>query len=376
VTPRLPGRVLLFLARLLFDRAVYDSAIVPAIADLQAEWLTATNARERMLARWRGLVAFASLVVLSPIAFRAWPGRERGDGAPVVTLALTLVAGISLWMWRVEIAQAVGGMVEGKRTPVLATIAWASVGIGPLLVSAYLLIRRHVASEGEGAAGVLLILALLSISMPLAASSAAVINEFSVIGRTGSAGFEPVIGAVRTGSIPVFFAMLAVTFALALVSREAFTSRPQPSDTSTLPQSSAIPLMVLAAGVLVGMHLLLGLQHRVMAFLVQFLGLTGPQPPGTVQRVVAESEYLIYLFVGAVVATAALIVLAAATWRALRDHRQPAWFRQASRAVAVIALAGTAWHTTVAYRDMRAVMNLEARLTSLRPPPQPPGAGR
>ena len=377
MTPRLPGRWLLAIGRAIFDRAVYDAAVVPAIADLQTGWLAATTSRDRLRARWRGLLAFVSLIVVSPIAFRAWPGRDRGDGAPIVTLALTLVAGVALWMWRVEIAEAVTGMVEGRQTSVLGTVAWASVAIGPILVGAYLLIRRHVACEGDGAAGVLLILAMLSISMPLAASSAAVINEFSVIGRTGSAGFEPVMEAVRTASVPVFFAMLAVTFALALVSREAFTSHAQPASASVLPQSSAIALVVLAAGVLAGMHLLLGLQHRVMTFLVETLGPVAPnRPPGTSQRLVGESEYVVYLFVGAVIATAALILLSAATWRALRDHRPPAWFRAASRAVAVIALAGAAWHATVAYRDMRALTELEAQLKAYRPPPQSPGARR
>jgi hypothetical protein len=295
----------------------------------------------------------------------------------MVTLALTLVAGIALWIWRIEIAHAVGGMVEGKSTPILGTVAWASVAIGPFLVTAYILIRRYVANESDGAAGALLILAMLSISMPLAASSAALINEFSVLGRTGSAGLEPIMEAVRTASIPVFFAMLAVTFGLALVSREAFASQPEPAARSPLSQHSAIALMVLAAGVLAGMHLLLGLHHRVMAYLVELLGpVTSPRPSGTARQLAAEANYLMYLFVGAAIATAALIWLSAATWRALRDHRQPAWFRQASRAIAVIALAGAAWHTTVAYRDMRALTELEAQLRTSRAPPQPPGARR
>jgi hypothetical protein len=259
---------------------------------------------------------------------------------------------------------------------VLATVAWASVAIGPLLVSAYLLIRRYVTTDGAGsAAGVLLLLTMLSISVPLAASSAAAINAFSGIGRLGYGAVQPVIEGVRTTTSPVFFGMLATTFALSLIARESFRVHHSSAPVSELRHRSALSLVVLMVGVLAGMHLLLELHHRVMTYLADVLA---PMPrPRTMKenvRLLAESEYMIFLFISAAVATVALVVLGAATWRALRGHRQPAWFRQVSRAVAVIALAGTVWHTTVAYRDLRALADLETKLTQLAG--GPPELGR
>jgi hypothetical protein len=56
---RLPGTLLLAIARLLFDDSVLSRVVYPTIADLQEEVREAgTDPRRRLLARWRGYRAF------------------------------------------------------------------------------------------------------------------------------------------------------------------------------------------------------------------------------------------------------------------------------------------------------------------------------
>jgi hypothetical protein len=81
LTPQrdLPGTRLLTLARLIFDDAVLNAAILPTIADLQREVRGAgADVHKRRVAAWRGYRAFWTLALLSPFAF--WgaplPGRS------------------------------------------------------------------------------------------------------------------------------------------------------------------------------------------------------------------------------------------------------------------------------------------------------------
>jgi hypothetical protein len=75
---QLPGRLLLNIARLLFDESVVTIVVAPTIADLQQELEAAGDSRlGRLLARWRGCAAFWKLVAVAPFAFHAWPPRPR-----------------------------------------------------------------------------------------------------------------------------------------------------------------------------------------------------------------------------------------------------------------------------------------------------------
>ena len=81
-TPRSndPGRLLLRLARVLFDDAVMATVVRQTIADMRQEHAAATTARRRLLARLRGYRAFWTLVVVAPIAFWRWPSTH---GRPI-----------------------------------------------------------------------------------------------------------------------------------------------------------------------------------------------------------------------------------------------------------------------------------------------------
>jgi hypothetical protein len=71
---RQPGRLLLKLARVLFDESAFVAVVVPTIADLQQEVHAAgTSRRRRLVARWRGYRAFWMLVVVTAFAWEVAP---------------------------------------------------------------------------------------------------------------------------------------------------------------------------------------------------------------------------------------------------------------------------------------------------------------
>jgi hypothetical protein len=114
----IPGRLLLYIARLLFDQSVLAAVVLPTIADMQQEVRAAGRSRtRRLLARGRGYRAFWILVALSPFAFHRWPARRDtavispGMSAGVlVALAVTILIAAtspSLGSWAFVVA--IGG---------------------------------------------------------------------------------------------------------------------------------------------------------------------------------------------------------------------------------------------------------------------------
>lgn len=103
--PRVPGRLLLQIARIVFDEPVLTTVVTPTIADMQREYRDAGGDRRlRLRARWRGYAAFWRLVGSAPFVFHRWPLRAPGvvgseDRAPGIAFGLT--AGASLLLgWR------------------------------------------------------------------------------------------------------------------------------------------------------------------------------------------------------------------------------------------------------------------------------------
>ena len=77
---RIPGRLLLKVATLVFDESVLADVVRPTIADLQSEVRAAgTDPVARLRARIRGYAAFWLLVASAPVAFHAWPTRSIGS---------------------------------------------------------------------------------------------------------------------------------------------------------------------------------------------------------------------------------------------------------------------------------------------------------
>ena len=353
MSSNLPGRWLLAIGRLLFDGSVYDAAVVPAVADMQAEWIAAATGRERLLARWRGFLAFVSLVVISPVAFRGWPGRDRGDGAPVITLVGLVVAGLALWQWWIPVAQAIEQILLAGEQSSWALAAWAATLAGPVLTGGYLLLRRHAPENGDGIFPILLAMALLSIALPLFFGAAAVISTFSGIGERGSAGLGIVLKGLRAATLPAFYGLLAAVLSLLFVVRLAFEPRPL-ANRPSLSGVSAMSLTLLGSVILVALHVVMQLHHRVMQFgLAVFAPIQQRPYPGGSAAIAHESEYVVHLMLAAILLAGVVMLFAITTWRAVRDRRPPSWFIWVARAAVVIALIGTAWHTTIAYRQMR-----------------------
>ncbi len=96
---RMPGTLLLHVARLIFDEPTLSSVICPAIADFQQELHdAAANRARRFTARRRACWAFSKLVVMlfasSPIGSRDAIGAPpRAGGGALFLLVTVLVAG-------------------------------------------------------------------------------------------------------------------------------------------------------------------------------------------------------------------------------------------------------------------------------------------
>ena len=75
---RIPGTLLLKLARVMFNEHVLTTVVQPTISDLQREIAAAGPSRVRRLrARWRGYRAFWAVMLVAPFASWSWPARTR-----------------------------------------------------------------------------------------------------------------------------------------------------------------------------------------------------------------------------------------------------------------------------------------------------------
>jgi hypothetical protein len=119
--PRVPGTILLKLARLLFDERLVSAVIEPTISDLQREVAGAGHtALNRLRARWRGYVAFWTLTVIAPFVSWGSPVGDRGTVAfpdavarlavGSIVVGLLAVVGPVLGAW-VAAVTAVGALI-------------------------------------------------------------------------------------------------------------------------------------------------------------------------------------------------------------------------------------------------------------------------
>jgi hypothetical protein len=117
---RLPGRLLLKLARVVLGEPALSTVITPAIADLQQEVLEAGASRTaRLRARARGYVAFAKLMVMAPFLVAGSPAAGpfvtlmsgRSGGSAVVLLVPILCVAIWPMFGSFVMAAAVAGLL-------------------------------------------------------------------------------------------------------------------------------------------------------------------------------------------------------------------------------------------------------------------------
>lgn len=114
-SPRVPGTILLKIARLVFNDRVFAAVVQPTIADMQREIADAGARRiNHLRARWRGYCAFWTLTLAVPLDAWASPAADAGAVAfPDVVARLS--AGSIL-----VAVLAVVGPVFGARVAVVA----------------------------------------------------------------------------------------------------------------------------------------------------------------------------------------------------------------------------------------------------------------
>jgi hypothetical protein len=79
---RVPGAILLRIARLLFSERFVSAVVHPTIADLQSEFAAASASPvKRLLVRWRGYRAFWIVALAAP--FAAWAAPTENEPAIV-----------------------------------------------------------------------------------------------------------------------------------------------------------------------------------------------------------------------------------------------------------------------------------------------------
>jgi hypothetical protein len=129
---RLPGAILVRIARALFNDYVLASAALPAIADLQREVAEAGgDHRRRLHARWRGYLAFWTLVLVAPLMLTAPPGPEAGRAAFPDVIARLNVGAILIVL----------GAIVGPA--LLGWLALAAVGGAVVAVAIHTWYGRH-----------------------------------------------------------------------------------------------------------------------------------------------------------------------------------------------------------------------------------------
>jgi hypothetical protein len=113
--PRMPGTILLKIARLLFDDFLLSTVVQPTICDLQREVADAGPRRlDRLRARWRGYSAFWRIALVGPFAFPAVPAGDAGTatfpGAVArlaigsIAVMLLAIAARALGVWALVVA--------------------------------------------------------------------------------------------------------------------------------------------------------------------------------------------------------------------------------------------------------------------------------
>ena len=108
--PRVPGTLLLKIARLIFNEQLLSVVVEPTISDLQREVAHAgPGGLARLRARWRGYCAFWKLMLVVPFASWASPAEDAGAVAfpdaiarlavGSIVVALSAVVGPVLGAW-------------------------------------------------------------------------------------------------------------------------------------------------------------------------------------------------------------------------------------------------------------------------------------
>jgi hypothetical protein len=373
----LPGAWLEAIARAVFDEPALSHAALPTIADFQLEWSDAGgDRRRRWLARWRGYVAFWSLMVMAPIVFRAAapavsrPAWLRTRRLGLVVIALLIVGATQnevVRTWLYLLYRDLGGAwrAVGSMTPV-AFLA------GPLAI-ALLLLRRRTGGAWDApvAFSGLMFFSLLSVTVAGLSSAASVVGLRSG-GHAVLAAVSDAALAMRNG---LLMALVCLLFAGGTAGREWWrgrTSAPFPPEMS---RGRALGWSGLLIATLFGVDQLLRAHHGAMRALILMADPGFARRSGSLQVLVQDTfqHSLLLLLAGGFALTSVVVVAGVKGWRAGRARGPHPLFTWVSRAALIVAVAGAAYHARVVVTDLASFHEIIDRLIDHRRanPPRP-----
>ena len=359
----MPGRWLLAIARLIFDEAVLTTVIYPTVADLQREWLDAADISNRILARGRGYLAFWSLMVMAPIAFRNWPGRLNSRRAfwSVTALLGAVVVVVVVWTTTIEelLSPILNNLPEGTMSRLSAAGSLAFLA-GPVAVAFALAAGSLRGGDHlQARTPALLFFSLISIPAAALIATAGVWGTFEAIGRQGSAGLGTVSTGVTAATEPLFYAIVAAASGILVCGLLAV--RPVRNSVSASGTSSSLGAAVGASVVLaslVTVDQLLRHQHESLLWLRMLLDVPSPSGLNAAQLAQRMEHSISLVMVIGTLLTVALPVTGIILWRSLRTGSAHPLLTWTSRGAVVLALAGCVWHGAVIRADVQAIRDV------------------
>jgi hypothetical protein len=357
-----PGRWLLAIARVVFDDSVLATVVQQTIADLQVEWLAGASTAERLRARWRGYLAFWSIVALSPAIFSGWPGQRMNRRAFWQVTGFVIAATIAAVAWRTTVSELLAPVLNNLPEGTMGQIARAgsfAFLASPVAVAIAILAGRFK-GRGPFASSVPAVTFLSLLSIPIAAlvGTAGIIGTFEGIGRSGSAGLGIVAQGIVSATSPMFLAVVAVIIALLASAVLAARSHPVAASESIARGSrrrAIVVSLVLVVG-LIGVDQLLRQQHELLNRLLTLLDVPPKVSPQTGAQALEQAVSMV-LF-GSVVLTIAFVAAGLSMWRGSPVGAIDPIVKWSSRAALIVAIVGCLWHATIIRSDLEAFRTL------------------
>jgi hypothetical protein len=369
-SPKLPGRWLEAVARAVFDEPALSHAALPAIADLQQDWFAAgADRRRRWLARWRGYVAFWSLVLIAPVAFRTTAVRSRAKWSRTRRLSLAVVAIVVVAI--IVAAAGLGDVVEVWLYLVFLDLGgvWTAIGritqvaflAGPLMIAFFLLCRRTVGPWGASFPfSVLALFSLLSVTVAGFASGASVVGLRS----GGNAVLVAVSDAALAMRNGLLTALACLLFTGAIGGREWWRDRFADGSPPNVSRPQAWAWSGLLVATLVGVDQLLRAHHSFMRALTLMADADFARWSASQQVIVTDTFHhsLLLLLVGGCVLTSVVVLAGVKGWRVARGRGSHPLFTWVSRAALIVAVLGAAFHARVVVTDFASFHETVGRL--------------
>ena len=350
----MPGDWLLTIARVFFDDAVVSSVITPTVADFRQELLEAESVRAQLAARWHGYAAFWTLVLMSPFAFRDWPGRKQHARSMVVltivTIALAIIIGARAQFE--DLFRLVLDNVPPETYHALSAAGRWVFLVGPVVIG-LLFLRRMWSqrSDWEINAATVLVLGLLSLSVGTVTYSASLCAAFDGIGREGFVRPLQLIGGINGASstmvVSTVATLLAVTAAAFLVLRQR--RAPQPSPELGISTRNAIALSTLIVVSVGAVDQLVRVQQEAAYWTFMLVAPRDPSIPNMGQlSAIGSARTFSTLLIWGTLLSLVILISGIVIWRSTRSGARHPLLVWTTRLGVAAALAGAVWHAGVA----------------------------